>query len=261
VAEDLAGAEAPTWSAAFPVPLILLTDRHQAGRALSEVVAAAVAGGLRLVVVREKDLPLVQRSELAERLRDLLGPVGGRVLLAGSVPGPDGRHLAAADPWPDPWPDRRQGLLGRSCHHRHELAVAAGAGADYATLSPIFPTESKPGYGPALGPRILAGASPLPVYALGGIATPSQARDCVRAGATGVAVMGALMRAPDPAAVAAGLIAAVADGRRHGRLAAGGQGHPSSPARQAPARQAPGTVETQIAPVGHLGRSGRGERS
>lgn len=210
----VAGPEAagPAGPDSFPVPLILLTDRRQAVRALPDLVAAAVAGGLRLVVVREKDLPAQRRASLADRLREHLAPVGGRVLLAGPEPGPDGRHLAAADPWPgrrNGLPGRANGLLGRSCHRREELAAAAAAGAHYATLSPIFPTRSKPGYGPALGPRALAGTSPLPVYALGGITTPEQARDCARAGAAGVAVMGALMRAPDPAAVTAALIAAV----------------------------------------------------
>lgn len=207
MAENQPGIEAPTGSGAFPTPLILLTDRRQALRTLPDVVAAAAAGGLRLVVVREKDLPLAQRRRLADRLRDLLAPVGGRVLLAGPAPGPDGRHLAAGDPWPD----HRHGLLGRSCHDRRELAVAADAGADYVTLSPIFPTASKPGYGPARGPQALAGVSPLPVYALGGITTPARARSCARAGAAGVAVMGALMRAPDPASVAAAFIRAMAE--------------------------------------------------
>jgi thiamine monophosphate synthase len=187
------------------VPLILLTDRHQARRTLWDAVESAVTGGLRLVVVREKDLPLAQRWRLAERLRDLLAPLGGRVLLAGPVPGPDGCHLAAADPGPD----RCHGLLGRSCHQAQELAVAAADGVDYVTLSPVFRTVSKPGYGPALGPRALAAASTLPVYALGGITTPAQAHRCAQAGAAGVAVMGALMRTPDPAALAAELIAAV----------------------------------------------------
>lgn len=205
----------------FPVPLILLTDRRQAVRDLPDIVAAAATGGLRLVVVREKDLPLAQRSRLAERLRDLLAPVGGKVLLAGPEPGPDGCHLAATDPWPSDRQNDRQGpgrgdrpgLLGRSCHHHGELAQAAAAGADYATLSPIFPTGSKPGYGPALGPQALAGTPNLPVYALGGITTPARAGRCARAGATGVAVMGALMRAADPAALAAELIAAATSSR------------------------------------------------
>lgn len=206
MADRLPHAPAPTQRDVLDVPLILLTDRRQAVQALPDMVAAAVAGGLRLVVVREKDLPLSRRRRLAERLRDLLTPVGGRVLLAGTAPGPHGRHLAARDPWPD----HPRALVGRSCHDRAELAEAAAAGADYATLSPIFPSESKPGHGPALGPRALTGMPPLAVYGLGGITTPDHAHQCAQAGATGVAVMGALMRSTDPAALAARLIAAVA---------------------------------------------------
>ena len=52
-------------------------------------------------------------------------------------------------------------------------AAAAGEGCDYATLSPIFVSASKPGYGPALGVGALRDA-PLPVYALGGV-DPSNA--------------------------------------------------------------------------------------
>jgi thiamine-phosphate pyrophosphorylase len=207
VAEGSPGAGA--CAGAFPVPLILLTDRHQAGWTLLDTVTAAVAGGLRMVIVREKDLPLARRRRLADELREVLGPVGGRVLLAGPVPGPHGCHLAAADSCPG----HRHGLLGRSCHRTQELVAAAAAGVDYATLSPVFPTASKPGYGPALGVEVLAGASSLPVYALGGITGPAQARRCARGGAAGVAVMGALMRTPDPAALAADLIAAVTGAR------------------------------------------------
>jgi thiamine-phosphate pyrophosphorylase len=69
----------------------------------------------------------------------------------------------------------------------------------------VFATASKPGYGPALGIgglaagcRAVAGVgSPLAVYALGGI-RPAQAGACLAAGAAGVAVMGAVMRADDP---------------------------------------------------------------
>lgn len=191
-----------------PPPLILITDRHQATGQLPDVVAAAVAGGLRLVVVREKDLPLAERIELAHRVREHLAPVGGRVLLSGLCPGPDGCHLAATDPWPNPW---HGGLLGRSCHHDQELATATAAGAHYATLSPVYATASKPGYGPPLGLDTLARATAragLPVFALGGITMPEQARQCVRAGAMGVAVMGALMRAADPARLAHDLLTA-----------------------------------------------------
>ncbi len=61
-------------------------------------------------------------------------------------------------------------------------------------MSPIFPSPSKPGYGPPLGPDVFrAAAGVLPLYALGGV-TPENAPACLEAGAAGVAVMGEIMR-------------------------------------------------------------------
>ncbi|MBT8225016.1 MAG: thiamine phosphate synthase [Dactylosporangium sp.] len=186
-------------------PLLVLTDRRQARRPLLEVLAAAVRAGTRLIVVRERDLPAAERLALAGQVQSMLDPVGGRALLAGTIPWPPGRHLATTDPW-----DRgTAGLLGRSCHTRSDVQTAAEAGADYATLSPAFATRSKPGYGPPLDLAVFAAPGPIPVYALGGIDTAGRARSCRRAGASGVAVMGAIMRAADPAAVTTDLLAAV----------------------------------------------------
>jgi len=180
--------------------VIVFTDRRQARRPITEVIAAAVDGGARLVVMREKDLPDAERAALAVRLQAVVAAAGGRLLLAGRIAGPDGQHLAAGDPWPV----SATGLVGRSCHNAEELSAAAAEGAAYATLSPVFPSASKPGYGPPLGIsrlREACAAVPLPVYALGGIDSPERARLCREAGAAGVAVMGAVMRADDPARV------------------------------------------------------------
>jgi thiamine-phosphate pyrophosphorylase len=78
----------------------------------------------------------------------------------------------------------------------------------------VFATDSKPGYGPALGLDGLAAgrrAVPgLPVVALGGV-EPGRARACVEAGAAGVALMGAVMRAGDPAAVVRSVVEELAE--------------------------------------------------
>ncbi|MFR9774689.1 thiamine phosphate synthase [Micromonospora sp. MS34] len=180
----------------MPSGVVLLTDRRMARRALVEVVAGAVAGGVRWVVLREKDLPRAERAALAVELRAILAGVGGTLVVAGPDPlDGDAVHLPAAGPYPPP----RVGLVGRSCHDEAELARLTTE--DYATLSPVFPTRTKPGYGPPLGAAGLAeliDASPVPVLALGGIETPEQVTACVGAGAAGVAVLGALMRADDP---------------------------------------------------------------
>ena len=196
--------------------LLLLTDRTQAAAPLPEVVAAAVEAGVRAVVLREKDLPPAERAALHDELAAVLAPVGGLLVTAG-LAGSAGRtavHLSAADAFPAP----RPALVGRSCHDAGEVARAAAEGCDWVFVSPVFPTSSKPGYGPALGPaglaRLARGAPP--VYALGGV-TPGGVPYCLHAGAHGVAVMGPLMR--DPARVAAYLTALAAGGTSAGDVA------------------------------------------
>lgn len=184
--------------------VLVLTDRRQARTGLVQVVSAAVGGGARLVVLREKDLPRDERLALADALRAVLAPAGGRLIVAGPDPlGGDAVHLASADPYTE------TGLVGRSCHNGEDLMRLSTE--DYVTLSPVFPSPSKPGYGPPLG---LAGLARLcartrvKVFALGGVTTADHAAACVATGADGVAVMGAVMRSPDPTATVAALLSA-----------------------------------------------------
>jgi thiamine-phosphate pyrophosphorylase len=214
--------------------LMVLTDRRMAadaGHDLVEVVVAAVGAGAPTVLLREKDMPLADRHGLAVRLRAATASAGAALVVAGDLAlahsvGADGVHLAAGDPGPD---GSAGGLrVGRSCHTSEELVAAARHGTtDYATFSPVFATTSKPGYGPALGIEGLAAGcravaavgSPLAVYALGGIG-PAEAAACLPAGAAGIAVMGMVMRADDPAAVVTSLreeLGTVASGAVAGR--------------------------------------------
>jgi thiamine-phosphate diphosphorylase len=209
-----------------PVPtgLLLVTDRRQARRPLATQVAAAVRAGVRWVLLRERDLPDDRRWALADRLRAILEPAGGRLIVAGPDPlGGTAVHLPA--PTPDGPPASRRSLasgggllVGRSCHDAAELARVTTE--DYVTLSPVFASRSKPGYGPALGPAGLAdliGRGPVPVLALGGVETPDRVAACVAAGAVGAAVMGALMRTEDPGGLARALLAAARPGGEGGR--------------------------------------------
>lgn len=190
-----------------PCGVVVLTDRRQTRRPLTEVVAAAVTGGARWVVLREKDLPRAERLVLAVELRAILSEVGGTLIAAGADP-LEGRavHLPAAGPYPAP----EVPLVGRSCHDATELSRLSTE--DYVTLSPVFASQSKPGYGPPLGPaglsRLIRRAR-VPVLALGGVDSPSRAAVCLAAGAAGVAVLGAVMRAEDPAQVMAEMTAVV----------------------------------------------------
>lgn len=189
-----------------PAGLVVLTDRRSADAPLTEVVRAAVRGGAAWVVLRERDLPYEERAALAARLRDLVPP--GRLIVAGPDPlGGDAVHLAEADPLPDGGVE----LIGRSAHSAPALSTE-----HYVTLSPIYPTATKPGYGPALGPaKAAALAGEVPWLALGGIDSPERAADCARVGAHGIAVMGAVMRSGDPERTAAELAAAFAAPQDH----------------------------------------------
>jgi thiamine-phosphate diphosphorylase len=175
-------------------PLLVLTDRGQCEAPLLDTLAAVVAAGARAIVLREKDLPPSRRAELAEATEAILAPVGGLLIVAGTGMPAAAVHLAAADALPIP----RPALLGRSCHNREEVQAARADGCDYITLSPVFPSPSKPGYGPPLRTTGLADLVPdgPPAYALGGIC-PADVPACLSAGARGVAVMGAVMRDPD----------------------------------------------------------------
>jgi thiamine-phosphate pyrophosphorylase len=174
-----------------PPPLLVLTDRTRCRTDLGTAVALAVGYGARAVVLREKDLPAAERARLIREVRAVVEPAGGVLIVAGARG--ERVHLAAADPFPGPRPV----LVGRSCHSLAEVSAARVEGCDYVTVSPVFPTPSKPGYGPPLGTAGLGALVPdaPPVYALGGV-RPDDVPACLAAGARGVAVMGPVMRDP-----------------------------------------------------------------
>jgi len=102
-----------------------------------------------------------------------------------------------------------EALIGLSVHTPAEAASAFAA--DYIVAGPAYETASKPGYGPALnaaGISAIAKRSSGPVIAVGGIAAHNLS-DIMKAGAAGIAVMGGIMRADDPAAEMRDLLAAL----------------------------------------------------
>jgi thiamine-phosphate pyrophosphorylase len=199
----------------LPLPSVLvITDRHQAKRPLEAVAADLFAGGCRWLSLREKDLPAAERLALLRRLVALARESGAIVTVHDDLDAASalglGIHLPAQASVADA--RRRLGahaLIGISAHSAKDVAAAAGAGADYATLSPIFLTQSKPGYGPALGLGVLRCARTPPLLALGGV-DAANAASCLAAGAAGIAVMGEAMRAPDPRGFMADLLSRLA---------------------------------------------------
>jgi len=180
---------------------MLVTDRHATeGRDLVDVVEAAVAGGVGLVQLRERDLPEPEIAELLRRFLVRLEGTPARLLLNGH---PDlaralgvGLHLPAAAPRPAEPP----ALYGRAVHDEAEARRALAENASYVVVGPVFPTGSKPGH-PGAGvdslARLVRAMASTPVYAIGGL-TPERVGSVRAAGAYGVAVRSAILSARDP---------------------------------------------------------------
>lgn len=156
-------------------------------------IPSLVAGGLRLLIVRALELAPGQRVQLTRRLRQLRRGTELRLLLSGTAlearqAGACGLHSSAA---------ALAGLIERpptrlwavSAHNARDLERASALGADFVLVSPVLSTPSHPG-DQALGwdgLRALVAASPLPVYAQGGLG-PGDIGTARSAGALGVAV-------------------------------------------------------------------------
>ena len=209
-------------------PLLVITDRRLAEQPLPRVAERLFACGVRWLSLRDKDLPDAERVELARALMVRARRWGACVTLHGdpalaAAAGADGVHLPSGG---DPASARALlgpgALIGLSCHDSDGAgAMEQGRGqVDYVTLSPIFPSASKPGYGPCLGAAGLRrwvgrwANMGVPVIGLGGIDHAGAVAECRAAGAAGVAVMGLAMRG-DPQALAP-LLAALAPAKTAG---------------------------------------------
>jgi thiamine-phosphate diphosphorylase len=204
--------------------LCLVTDRHASRLPLAEAVAAAVSAGVDWVQIREKDLEgaalLALADSVAEAARRASPAVRvlvnrrSDVALAAAL---DGVHLGF-DGVPPAVARRLLGeakLVGIATHAPDEPEPEALPHLSYAHLAPIFAPLSKPANRAPLGLAALRAASrsALPVFAQGGIEA-ANAGECVRAGAAGVAVTGAILGARDPAAAAAALRRALDEATR-----------------------------------------------
>jgi len=200
--------------------LMVVTDPAAVGdRDLAEVVAAAVRGGANVVQLRAKELPGGELLALARRLR---GVTAGRALLlindrpdVALLAGADGVHLSEAGLPVAPvraWLPASL-VVGRSVHDFHAAREAEADGADYLLVGTIYPSPSHPEREPAGATllREIHARVRTPIVAIGGI-TPSRVRECLDAGAQGVAVVSAILRADDPETAAADLATLVFEG-------------------------------------------------
>ena len=198
--------------------LYVVLDRAAArGRDLEEILTATIAGGCRMIQLREKEWPSGRLLPLAERLRDRCRRAGvtfivnDRVDLAIAV-GADGVHLGQDDlPARATRPLLRPGMvMGRSTHSLAQAREAQAEGADYIAVGSMFPTRTKPDF-QLVGPELIRTIRPqtkAPLVGIGGV-TRENVAEVIRAGADGVAVISAVCGATDPAAATREFLAAI----------------------------------------------------
>jgi len=188
--------------------LHVLTDARGGPEALA-VVAAAVGAGAPVVQVRHKDCTDRALYEFAARVVEICRAgdarciVNDRVDVALAV-GADGTHLGADD-LPVAAARRVAGpghLLGGTARNPRQARELVAAGADYLGVGPVYPTATKTGLPDPMGPAGIAAvaeAVEVPVIAISGV-TAAHVGELLAAGAWGVAVVGAVSGADDPAA-------------------------------------------------------------
>jgi thiamine-phosphate pyrophosphorylase len=188
--------------------LCLVTDRSQVAGTLEEAVETCLGAGLEAVQLREKDMAVRDLHSMAQRLREATRHAGAKlfvndrtdVALAVNADGVQRTGVslpvsALRSICPPGF------MIGASVHSAAEARSAEPEGADFLIFGPVYDTPSKRQYGPPQGLSALervASAVRLPVLAVGGI-TPARVGEVQRAGAVGVAVIGAILGAERPA--------------------------------------------------------------
>ncbi len=181
---------------ALELPLVyaITNTSEDGGEAALSRLDHALRHGLRLIQVRDKNMPRDRLLEFAREVVTRAHRYCAKVLVNADAElatesGADGVHLTAA---------RLAAVRERptldwcaaSCHTRDELRRAAELGLDFVVLGPVKRTPTHPDAMPLGWEKFAAMAqgAPLPVYALGGLSLPDLLR-AREAGAHGIAMM------------------------------------------------------------------------
>lgn len=195
--------------------LYLVADvDYAAERDIVSLVEDAIQGGVTTVQLRAKGLGTREFFRLATRMtavlkrRDVPLIINDRVDIALAC-GADGVHLGQSDMPPDTARKLvgESKIIGVSVNTPKEAREAERLGADYVGLGPIYATATKDTDLPVLGSdgiRRMRGKIGIPIVAVGGI-NAGNAAEVMKSGAAGVAVVSAILGAPDVRLAAANL--------------------------------------------------------
>lgn len=193
--------------------LYLILGARPGGRAVDAVVDAALAGGVDLVQLRDKQLGERELVDVAHRLRKVCDGHGALLILNDRLDlvlesEADGVHLGQDDA---PVDEARallgaDALIGVSTHSPEQVAAARESLADYMAVGPVHATPTKPGVAPVGSDlvRHAADHAAKPFFAIGGL-NRDNVGQAVAAGARRVAVVRAIADADDPQAAARAL--------------------------------------------------------
>ncbi|MBN2062544.1 MAG: thiamine phosphate synthase [Deltaproteobacteria bacterium] len=188
--------------------LYLVTDRGLSrGRPTIEIVKSAVRGGVTVVQLREKHITTKEYIREALEIKGFLNEknipliINDRIDIAMAVEA-DGVHIGQNDMPLETAKNILKGsmLIGVSVESVEDAIEADIAGADYISVSPVFPTPTKTDTAPALGLEGIARISALikkPVIGIGGI-NKMNCAEVIRSGANGISVVSAVCSAEDP---------------------------------------------------------------
>lgn len=195
--------------------LYLVTDRDLSlGRSLEEIVTKAVAGGVTMVQLREKEASTGEFVALARKLIEVLKPmnipliINDRVDVALAVDA-DGVHIGQSDM---AYEDVRRLLgkdkiIGLSVENLEDIENANKLDVDYVGVSPVFGTPTKTDTAKPFGIQGLKEAVRLsahPAVGIGGM-NKETVKDVMQTGCDGIAVVSAICSADNPTEAASEL--------------------------------------------------------
>jgi thiamine-phosphate pyrophosphorylase len=191
----------------FSLPKIYpITDPRISGLSHLEQVRRLIAGGARLIQLREKNAPAGEFYEAARQAVALAHELGAKIIINDRVDialasGADGVHLGQDDLPPEH--ARRilgkDAIIGFSSHSLDQARAGIGLPVDYIAIGPIFATSTKSDHEPVVGLEGLRAVRELdtgfPIVAIGGINRDTIA-SVLAAGASSVALISGLLSDP-----------------------------------------------------------------
>lgn len=186
--------------------LYAITDCELSNSTHEEIVKMLLAGGARLIQLRDKEASSREMLDHARACLKLTREAGATLIINDRVDvaltvGADGVHLGQGDM---PVEDAREILgedkiIGVSTHSIDQFRAALGTTANYIVVGPVYQTTTKENPEPVVGLELVREAKMLtdrPLVAIGGI-TPERAPEVIAAGADIVAAISALYPWPE----------------------------------------------------------------